>query len=404
MISETIWRVVIIAVLLGHFGIMLALYNRINGVGLARRTVKRIVKAMFLYTIMLPPIVWWLNHAALSNLWMDHVDQDSSIQAEAIASLPWALTGYGIVCLASYGVLGIPWLIFRPIFGLEWIQVKRESEVVRVNEVCNVPLALTTKCKLESRLPMNQLFELSIDTIELPVAGLPPALDGYKVAHLSDIHLTGDLHPDFARYAVERATAWSPDLMAITGDIIDKQSCIDWLGDIFGSATAPDGCYYVLGNHDTRIVDSWLTRQAMDQAGWTDLGSRSLKTKLRDVPTLMIGNEHPWFERPIVDADASDEFRFLISHSPDQIGWARRHGVQLMLAGHTHGGQGRLPLAGPLLSPSYHGSRFAAGDFYKPPTTMHVSRGLCGTHLLRINCRPELSLLVLRSATVAGNG
>lgn len=67
-----------------------------------------------------------------------------------------------------------------------------------------------------------------------------------------------------------------------------------------------------------------------------------------------------------------------------------------MLAGHTHGGQGRLPLAGPLLGPSFHGSRYASGDFYKDPTTMHVTRGISGVHLLRINCRPELSLLTLR--------
>ena len=68
-----------------------------------------------------------------------------------------------------------------------------------------------------------------------------------------------------------------------------------------------------------------------------------------------------------------------------------------MLAGHTHGGQGRLPLAGPVLSPSFHGSRYASGDFYKAPTTMHVTRGIGGVHLMRINCRPELSLLTLRA-------
>jgi len=111
---------------------------------------------------------------------------------------------------------------------------------------------------------------------------------------------------------------------------------------------------------------------------------------------MLIGNEHPWFKRPELETDNS-ELRLLLSHSPDQIWWARKHGVTLMLAGHTHGGQGRLPLAGPILGPSLHGSRFASGDFYLPPTTMHVTRGLCGTHLIRINCRPELSLLTLRS-------
>ena len=94
----------------------------------------------------------------------------------------------------------------------------------------------------------------------------------------------------------------------------------------------------------------------------------------------------------------------LLSHSPDQLSWARQNRVTLMLAGHTHGGQGRLPLAGPLLSPSVHGSRYASGDFYKPPTTMHVTRGICGKHLMRINCRPELSLITLRRVQCDDDG
>ena len=389
--TTTLWRILLIAVLLGHFGLMLSAYNRINGFGIARSTIKRIVKVMFLYTIVFPVVAVWLGQVVLADLW--------SGRSESVPVPLWMII-YAVVCLAAYALLGIPWLVFRPIFGLEWVRVKRKSEVVHVQDVVNHPLPMTRQCRYESKLPLNQVFDLSIDSIELPVAGMPRELDGYRVAHLSDIHLTGDVHPDFARYAVERATKWSPDLMAITGDIIDRQACIDWLGDIFGKARAPDGCYYVLGNHDTRIVDSWQTREAMDRAGWTDLGSRGLKTKLRGVETLMIGNEHPWFERPEIDAKRGEDFRLLISHSPDQISWARKHNVTLMLAGHTHGGQGRLPLAGPLLSPSFHGSRFASGDFYKSPTTMHVSRGLCGTHLVRINCRPELSLLTLRSIDI----
>ncbi len=90
-------------------------------------------------------------------------------------------------------------------------------------------------------------------------------------------------------------------------------------------------------------------------------------------------------------------FRVLLSHSPDQIEWARKHHVGLMLAGHTHGGQGQLPLAGPILSPSWYGSRFASGDFYLAPTTMHVSRGLGGVHLFSVHCPPELSLITLRA-------
>ena len=390
------WRIFLAVVLFGHFGLMLSAYNRINAFGFARRTIKRIVKLMFLFTITLPPVVAWLYGDVCHELCTSHVPSVSF--SSGISQFPLPLVLYGAACLLAWPLFGIPWIIYRPIFAVEWVKTKREIEVVNVQRVVTSDLAITRLCRLESKLPLNQLFELSIDTIELPVVGLPANLDGYKVAHLSDIHLTGDIHPDFARYAITRASAWQPDLMAITGDIIDKQPCIDWLVDIFGNAKAPDGCFYVLGNHDTRIVDSWLTRDAMDRAGWTDLGSRGLRTKLRDVETLMIGNEHPWFQRPTLEASGDEAFRFLISHSPDQITWARKHGVHLMLAGHTHGGQGRLPLAGPLLSPSWFGSRYASGDFYKAPTTLHVTRGIAGTHLLRINCRPELSLLVLRQA------
>jgi hypothetical protein len=89
-------------------------------------------------------------------------------------------------------------------------------------------------------------------------------------------------------------------------------------------------------------------------------------------------------------------FRIAVAHSPDQFGWARYYDFDLMLAGHTHGGQIRFPLIGPVFSPSHHGVRYAAGTFYQPPTLMHVSRGLSGTRPLRFNCPPELARLNLR--------
>jgi predicted MPP superfamily phosphohydrolase len=388
MISQNAWWLIVAAVVIGHFGTSIGVYNRINGFGWPRRVVKGFVALYFLFTISLPPLTILFYGNAIGDLIFGRAD---------LSDLPLSLVVYSAICLLSWIFLGIPWLIWRPIFGVEWIRAPRAVEVIDVQKMSGRPLGLTTKCKLESKLPLNQIFDLAIEEVELPVQGLPPALDGYRIAQLSDIHLTGHVHPDFSRYAVERATSWQPDLMSLTGDIIDSQPCIDWLPEIFATAQAADGCYYVLGNHDTRIVDSSQTRGAMDRAGWTDMGSRTLKRKLASVPSLLIGNEYPWFGRPKIESDGEESFRLLLSHSPDQIGWARKHNVNLMLAGHTHGGQGRLPLIGPILGPSFHGSRFASGDFYKPPTTMHVSRGLSGKHLIRIHCRPELSLITLRS-------
>ena len=68
-----------------------------------------------------------------------------------------------------------------------------------------------------------------------------------------------------------------------------------------------------------------------------------------------------------------------------------------MLAGHTHGGQICLPLIGPIVSPSWHGVKYAGGTFYNRPTLMHVSRGISGESPIRLNCRPELSRLVLQT-------
>lgn len=382
------WWIIVVAIVIGHFGVNLAIYNRLNGLGWQRKTVKFWSKCFFVFTIALPLMVLFF-HADL--VW------DVLRGRPELTPIPMWLRAYSWICLTAWLWLGLPWLIWRPLLGLEWMPVQRESEIVHVGREVDAPLARSLVCKFQSRLPGNQIFQLAVETIDLPVVHLPKQLDGYRIAHLSDIHLTGDIHSAFARYAVERATNWSPDLMTLTGDIVDTEDCIDWLDGIFASAGARDGCYYILGNHDTRVVDAAVTRRAMDSLGWIDLGGKKMDCELNGASCSLIGNEHPWFPRPELPPNSDGRFRLLLSHSPDQIWWARRHGVTLMLAGHTHGGQGRLPLLGPLISPSFHGSRYASGDFFKPPTTMHVTRGLCGAHLLRINCRPELSLLTLRA-------
>ena len=386
---------VIVATIIGHFGLNVAIYNRINGTAIPRWTLEKNYQGtsgldsrygsgigrFFVFRIHHVDFFW--GRPSSSSPLTSHVCYAVLVPC----CLVW--------CLVFHGFFGAPFL------SLSGCLPKRRVDVIQVQTTTDNSLALTSKCKIARHLPWNQILELSVEEIDLPVRGLPEGLDGYRIAHLSDIHLTGDIHPDFAGYAVLRAAQWQPDMMALTGDIIDKQTCVDWLVDIFSPVDCRDGCFFVLGNHDTRIVDSRQTREAMSRAGWTDLGGRSLRGPLADgVEGMLIGNEYPWYSRPQIPTENDPAFRILLSHSPDQLWWARRHHVSLMLAGHTHGGQGRLPLAGPILGPSYHGSRFAAGDFYRAPTTLHVSRGLSGTHLLRLNCRPELSLITLRAQPV----
>ena len=385
--SPIVWQCVVVAAIAGHCGLQVAIYNRVNSFGYSRFVIKCIEHFFLAVGLLIPITLGWLYRDFFWDVLLGRPNE---------VPLPNALLVYGIVCLAVWILFGVPWLMWRPALRLEWINASREIEVVNVQDQLGIPLALSTKCKLQWNLPLNQIFDLSIEEISLPVAGLPRVLDGYKVSHFSDIHLTGHVHGDFTKYVVQRATDWQPDLMAVTGDIIDSQVCVPWLYDIFSSAVAPDGCYFILGNHDLRIADSNQTRDEMKRAGWIDAATNPTHRLLRGVDSLILGNEAPWFPRPTIEDNQAD-FRLLLSHCPDQLQWARKHRVHLMLAGHTHGGQGRLPLVGPILSPSIHGSRYASGDFYKSPTTMHVSRGLSGTHVIRINCRPQLSLLTLKA-------
>jgi predicted MPP superfamily phosphohydrolase len=388
------WLIVLGAVL-GHISLHLAIYNRLNGTGFRRRTIKRVEKLFFASFLVIPIFfaAWWWDEPSPVNTLGDR-----------LRTLSWLTQAYGVLCIASLLGFGIPWLMWRPIFGLEWTSAPRRVSVINVAAEVERPLPLSTKCRWESKIPFNQIFDLAIEEIDLPVPGLDPSLDGLRIAHLSDLHFTGDISPEYAKFVVTKANEWQPELSVITGDIIDKQRCIEWLFPIFSGATATYGKFFILGNHDTRVSDPSEVRREMARSGWTDVGGGIESVTVRNQTVEILGNEKPWFSRPQLDHQEPSRapvFRILLSHSPDQIWWARRHRIPLMLAGHTHGGQGRVPLVGPLLSPSFHGSRFASGDFYKAPTTMHVSRGLGGVHLLRWNCRPELSLLILRSVDVS---
>ena len=190
--------------------------------------------------------------------------------------------------------------------------------------------------------------------------------------------------------------------MAITGDIVEKTYCLPWITSTLGRLKALHGKFFVLGNHDKRLPDVAKARRLLVESGLVDLGGRWLLQDVRGESVLLAGNELPWFgpapnmsEIPGTSFGEPTPFRILLSHSPDQLRWARRNSFDLMLAGHCHGGQICLPLIGPLVAPSYSGVKYAAGLFHEPPTLLHVSRGVSGLEPLRFNCPPELTKLVL---------
>ena len=253
-----------------------------------------------------------------------------------------------------------------------------------------------------ARLPGNQILDLETSVKTLLVPRLPPGLDGLTIVHMSDIHFTGHLTEDFFHFVVDRVNELDSDLVALTGDIMDEPSCLGWIGQTLGRVQSHWGAFCIFGNHDLRIRDRELLAGEFERAGWHYLGGRWLRMRIRGQDIVLAGNELPWY-RPAADmstcpppVDGRGELRILLSHSPDQIQWARRHGFDLMLSGHTHGGQIQLPVIGPLIGQSRYGVRYCCGVFSEPPTLLHVSRGVSAKHNLRINCRPELIKLVLK--------
>jgi len=251
-------------------------------------------------------------------------------------------------------------------------------------------------------IPGNEIFRLHVNEKTLSLPRLDKRLDGLRIAHLSDLHFTGHIDRDFFDHVIEYANSLEADLVAITGDLVDFEHCFDWIPQTLGKLRSRHGTYAILGNHDWRLPDPSLLRSRLAESGIVDLGRQVEQITIRDCPITLAGNELPWF--PLADGlekqlstEPADSLRVLLSHSPDQIRWAQRRRFDLMLAGHTHGGQIRVPFVGPLVCPSIYGVRYSAGMFYEQPTAMHVSRGISGLHPIRYNCSPEITALVLRA-------
>jgi predicted MPP superfamily phosphohydrolase len=112
----------------------------------------------------------------------------------------------------------------------------------------------------------------------------------------------------------------------------------------------------------------------------------------------LAGTSSPWGVRPSMTEAPEADYKILLSHAPDLYYWAERRGFNLMLSGHNHGGQIRLPLVGPVFMPSRYSRRFDRGFFRRHGLTLHVSQGIAGKHPIRYGCLPEIGRLVLRSA------
>lgn len=311
-------------------------------------------------------------------------------------SLPLIVQGWMVVCMAGFG--GFSWSVIR-----YWTHRPPRQQIEFSSTIVDFEVELGSrpvgKGAYESLLdfPINDCFKVEFTERTFQLERLPQEWDGLSILHLTDLHFTGAIDLPFFEAVFERAAQWDYDIAVITGDVLDSEELFDWLPRTLGKIDAPLGNYFILGNHDWGL-DSDRIRQAISDLGWRNVAGTLQTLDIAGKRLAIGGSERPWMGRhPSFNAVPDDIFRLLLSHTPDNLSWARRQHVDLMLAGHNHGGQVVLPGIGPVYSPSVHGCRFSSGVFYSDPTVLFVGRGLSGKHPLRIGATPEVSRIVLKA-------
>ena len=252
-----------------------------------------------------------------------------------------------------------------------------------------------------ARSALTEPFRLTVEHHQILLRRLPPELDGLRIVQLSDIHHSPFTSREQIERAVETANSLQPDIVALTGDYVSKERAYAApCAELLGGLRARHGVYAVLGNHD-HWTDAALITDLFRAEGITVLVNQGMRFEnkgaafwLAGVDDTMVGLE----DLPLAMAGSSDhEFKLLLAHNPIILRRAARAGVDLVLSGHTHGGQ--VSLRSDRSASGRPRRRLLKGLARQGETQIYITRGL-GTVVLpvRFGCPPEVSLLELRTA------
>ena len=251
---------------------------------------------------------------------------------------------------------------------------------------------------------------LELNTYTISSRGLPDAFDGYRIAQVSDLH-----NAEFGggnQRLLDMLREAEPDMIAITGDLIDSRKTNIAVALAFAEdAVKIAPCYYVSGNHEARVSEYQDLKTGLEAAGVTVLDDAQVKIEVSGESITVIGVNDPSFHADYLTSDAAvmdrklselsleaAGFTILLSHRPELFDTYADHNMNLVLSGHAHGGQFRLPLIGGLIAPNQGlFPKYDAGLYSDGSTNMIVSRGLGNSIIpFRFNNRPEVVLIELK--------
>jgi predicted MPP superfamily phosphohydrolase len=230
---------------------------------------------------------------------------------------------------------------------------------------------------------------LAVDVRRVAITGLPAALAGFRVVHISDLHLGRYLRPDELAAHVARINALAPDLVCITGDLVDRAATCADAFPVLGGLSARHGVVVILGNHDVSAGADAVTAALRRLTPFTVLRNARVDVAHEGARLAVIGVDdlgRDWArgvtEHPALPALAREvppgTPLVVLTHRPDCFPQAAALGADLVLAGHTHGGQIGLPswFGGRVWNPAAFITRYDRGAFASGTATLVVSNGL----------------------------
>jgi uncharacterized protein len=251
---------------------------------------------------------------------------------------------------------------------------------------------------------------LAVNRMALSVRGLPAALTGLRVAHLTDFHHGPHIPAGYLEDAVERTAAEKPDLIALTGDFIDRgPRHVETAAKLFRHLKAPLGVFAVLGNHDFSVHTARGVRRhptlhqevagALSAEGVSVLRNRSLRVERGGAGLVVAGVDDLWSGEsdPLaaLGGQCPDTPRVVLAHNPQSVEYLGGHRADVVLSGHTHGGQVNWPGLG-RLTLGKKARRFAAGYYPLAGGHLYVNTGVGFGWRFRYGCRPELAMITLQ--------
>jgi predicted MPP superfamily phosphohydrolase len=243
-----------------------------------------------------------------------------------------------------------------------------------------------------------------IEVKEQPVyiSNLPEAFEGFRIVQLSDLH-----GKRFANKEIGlRVNKLKPDLVVITGDVFDQseETPVQYLGNVLEGLNAKFGTYFVFGNNEF-YMNKQNIKEMLALVNVRTLINESVSLTLKGSHIYLVGIDDPYSQNYDLSKalhGTGPEPKILLAHTPEIIHVAEKYGVDLTLAGHTHGGQIQIPFFPRLISNVGEGyEQYLAGLFNVGNTQMYVNRGLGENDIpMRFLTRPEITVIVLQKELI----